>query len=207
MEFSMIKINDLIMTGAMYAPFCRTKSAPMEVWDSDMKNMSELGYTCVHGFAEWHDIEYEKGRFDFTKVDYFIECASRNNLVVIVNVATQNGVGFYSPRWLMEEYRDTHEGYIDSNGNTQMQSEYVIPCLDNPVYSAYAHRFLKKLAEHFKDDKRIAGYVLWGEPNIFSYSGGNGVICYCEHTKNKFRNWLKDRYKNIANFKNVIPMK
>jgi len=193
----MIKINNLIMTGAMYAPFCRTKSAPMEEWDNDMKNMSLLGYTCVHGFAEWHDIEYEKGRFDFSKVDYFIECASKNNLVVIVNIATQNGVGFYSPRWLMEEYRNTHQGYLDSNGNTQMQSEYVIPCMDNPIYRAYAHRFLKKLAEHFKDDNRIAGYVLWGEPNIFSYSGGNGVICYCEHTKNKFRNWLKDKYKNI----------
>ena len=47
----MIKVNDRFMTGAMYAPFCRTKHAPMDEWDKDMKNMAELGYTCLHGFG------------------------------------------------------------------------------------------------------------------------------------------------------------
>ena len=65
----MININENFLTGTMYAPFCRTVSAPMEEWDRDMKTMAELGYTCLHGFAEWHDIEYEKGRFDFTKIE------------------------------------------------------------------------------------------------------------------------------------------
>ena len=54
-------ISDKFLTGAMYAPFCRTLHAPMEEWDRDMANMAKLGYTCLHGFAEWHDVEYEKG--------------------------------------------------------------------------------------------------------------------------------------------------
>ena len=105
-----IVIDDKFLVGSMYAPFCRTKHAPIEEWQRDMNTMAELGYTCLHGFAEWHDIEYEKGIFDFTKIDHFVECAHNAGLVAIINVATQNSVGFYSPRWLMEELRDS-EGY------------------------------------------------------------------------------------------------
>lgn len=67
----MKRISEKFLTGAMYAPFCRTAHAPMEEWKQDMANMARLGYTCLHGFAEWHDIEYEKGRFDFTKMGGF----------------------------------------------------------------------------------------------------------------------------------------
>jgi len=193
----MITVNDKFMTGAMYAPFCRTKHAPMEEWDSDMKTMAELGYTCLHGFAEWHDVEYKKGCFDFSKIDYFVECAVRNGLVPIVNIATQNGVGFYSPRWLMEELRGKSEGFVDSLGQSPVQGEYVIPCLDDPAYQKYSHRYLTEVARHFAGDSRIGAYVLWGEPNLYSPRPGNGIICYCSHTKAKFRKWLEKRYETI----------
>lgn len=194
----MITISDKFMTGAMYAPFCRTKHAPMSEWDKDLKNMAELGYTCLHGFAEWHDIEYDKGHFDFTKIDYLVECAVKNGLTPIINVATQNSVGFYSPRWLMEEFRDSEQGFVDSMGQSTMQSEYVVPCLDNPKYQAYAQRYLKEVAKHFAGDERVGAYVLWGEPNIYSPVNNTAVICYCEHTKAKFRIWLKEKYKDIS---------
>ena len=54
-----------------------------------------------------------------------METAVKNGLVPIINVATQNSVGFYSPRWLMEEYRGVGEGFVDSVGMRQMQGEYV----------------------------------------------------------------------------------
>jgi len=190
----MIKVNDRFMTGAMYAPFCRTKHAPMEEWDKDMKNMAELGYTCLHGFAEWHDIEYKKGVYDFTKIDYFVECAVKNGLVPIVNVATQNSVGFYSPRWLMEELRGKTEGFVDSNGQSTLQGEYVVPCLDDPEYKKYSDKYLEAVAKHFACDKRVGAYVLWGEPTLFSPKNVGAFICYCKHTKAKFRRWLAERY-------------
>lgn len=190
-------IDKRFITGAMYAPFCRTLHAPMNEWENDMKTMAELGYTCLHGFAEWHDIEYVKGVFDFSKIDYFISCAAKNGLVPIINVATQNGVGFYSPRWFMEEYRNNGEGVIDSNGNSVLQSEYVIPCIDDPLYQKYSNRYLKALAKHFATDSRIGGYVLWGEPTLSGPNGRDGMICYCSHTRKKFRKWLKEKYKTI----------
>ncbi len=193
----MINVNDKFLTGAMYAPFCRTKHAPMNDWDRDMKNMADLGYTCLHGFAEWHDIEYEKGHFDFSKIDYFVECAVKNRLIPIINIATQNNVGFYSPRWLMEELRGTSEGVVDSLGQRLMESEYIVPCLDDPAYQIYSHRFLKETARHFAGDERIGAFVLWGEPCLGFGSPQNNPICYCTHTKARFREWLQEKYGTI----------
>lgn len=192
-----INIDERFLTGSMYAPFCRTMHAPMEEWDTDMKNMAKLGYNCLHGFAEWHDIEYDKGHFDFTKIDHFVDCAHRNGLVAIINIATQNSVGFYSPRWLMEEYRGVGRGMVDSQGQVLAQEEYIIPCMDDPIYNAYARRYLKEVACHFAGDNRVGAFVLWGEPVLASPRPNGYTICYCKHTKEKFRAWLKEKYENI----------
>lgn len=189
--------NGEFLTGAMYAPFCRTLAWPMQEWDNDMKNMKELGYNCVHGFAEWHHIEYEKGKFDFTQVDHMVECAHRHGLVPIINVATQNSVGYYSPRWLMEEARFTTEGVKDNYGNAIPPSQFVVPCIDDKTYWSYAERFLKEVALHFGPDERVGGYVLWGEPFLKRPGYAGDEICYCHDTVSKFRNWLKEKYKTI----------
>ena len=193
----MKNISEKFLVGAMYAPFCRTRHAPIEEWERDIQWMADLGYTCLHGFAEWHDIEYEKGKFDFSKVDHLVECCTKAGIVPIINVATQNSVGFYSPRWLMEELRDC-EGYVDADGKRPHHSEYVVPCLDDPAYQKYAHRFLAEVAKHFAGDARVGGYVLWGEPTMNSYVSG-GRICYCAHTLKKFRSFLAEKYQKIEN--------
>ena len=192
-----IEVDSRFLTGAMYAPFCRTAHAPMEEWEKDIRQMAELGYTCLHGFAEWHDIEYEKGHFDFTKVDRLVALCDQYGIKPIINIATQNGVGFYSPRWLMEEYRGVGEGMVDAQGQVMAEAEYVIPCMDDPIYSSYANRYLKAVAQHFAADQRVAAFVLWGEPTLHSPRPNGFKICYCRHTKAKFRVWLQEKYGDI----------
>lgn len=198
-----INKENQFLTGAMYAPFCRTLAAPIEEWEQDIKNMADLGYNCIHGFAEWHDIEYKKGEFDFTLIDHMVDCAHKYGITPIINIATQNSVGFYSPRWLMEELRETSEGFIDSSGNAIAHGQFVVPCIDDPVYQKYATRYLTEVAKHFGKDSRVGGYVLWGEPFLSrpGYSGAD--ICYCEHTTAKFRKWLKERYGTIDKLNDV----
>ena len=191
------------LTGAMYAPFCRTLAAPMEEWENDMKNMAELGYNCVHGFAEWHDIEYKKGEYDFTQIDHMVECAHKYGITSIINVATQNSVGYYSPRWLMEEMRNSGTRFVDSMGNALPDGQFVIPCIDDPTYQKYATKFLAEVAKHFGPDERVGGYVLWGEPMLMRPGFTGADICYCEHTLKKFRKWLSERYEKIENLNKV----
>ena len=143
-----IQISDhKLLVGAMYAPFCRTRAVPIEEWDKDIKNMADLGYTCLHGFAEWHDIEAEKGIFDFTQIDHMVFCAAKHGLTAIINIATQNSVGFYSPRWLMDEYKG--DGFVDNQGVKNIPGQFRVPCIDDPFYQTYANRYLSEVAKHF----------------------------------------------------------
>ena len=193
-------ISQKILGGTMYAPFCRTLAVDMKEWDNDFAQMKKMGFNCVHGFAEWHDIEYEKGKFDFSKVDHMLDCAHRHGIKAMVNIATMNSIGFYSPRWLMEECRGGD--YKSAGAKADVESIYVIPCLDNPTYMKYSHRYLTEVGKHFAGDERVAGYVLWGEPIMTSFRDGGG-ICYCEHTLARFKQWLKDKYQDIQKLNEV----
>lgn len=183
--------SERLPIGAMYAPFCRTKYVDQSAWDGDIKTMSELGYTCLHGFAEWWRIEYVKGQFDFSQTDYLIETAFRHGVTPIINVATQNGVGYYMPGWMMDEYKG--QGMVDNDGHARnsIPCEYPSACMDDPWYQVYARRYLRALAKHYANDARIGGWVIWGEP-VLSFEGK--PICYCEHTIKKFREWLRKKY-------------
>ena len=187
-------ISENFLGGAMYAPFCRTLPADMSEWENDFKNMKALGLKCVHGFSEWHDVEREKGRFDFTAIDYMISLAAKYDIVAIVNICTANSVGFYSPRWLMKECAGAE--FVDSKGNATRDCLYTVPCLDDPTYIQYANRYLTAVAKHFAGDTRVGGYVIWGEPQLFRV-GESTPICFCKHTMARFRKWLSEKYASI----------
>ena len=74
-----INKENQFLTGAMYARFCRTLAAPIEEWEQDIKNIAELGYNCVHGFAEWHDIEYKKGEMVQNYIISNVKCYERKD--------------------------------------------------------------------------------------------------------------------------------
>lgn len=183
-----------IPVGVMYAPFCRTKYIDTSEWEKDIKQMSELGFKCLHGFSEWWRVEKQKGVFDFSETDYLIELCQKYGIIPIINVATQFTVGYYMPRWMQEEY--TGKGKVNATGHgNPFKTQFVEPCLDDPWYQMYAQRYLKALATHYAGDERIGGWVIWGEP-VMTF--GNSPICYCEHTVARFKDWLKKKYKDIA---------
>ena len=185
--------SELLM-GAMYAPFCRTLYADPSEWDGDLKRMAEMGFNCIHGFTEWWRIEKEDGRFDFSETDALADCCQRHGIRLILNVATQNGVGFYMPRWMQRKY--TGRGMVDRDGNSSaVPGEYVTACMDDPWYQYYAQRYLRAVATHYAGDSRVAGWVIWGEPSLTSRSGK--PICYCEHTVARFRQYLRRKYGTI----------
>ena len=97
-------VKDKLLVGTMYAPFCRTKYVDTSEWEQDIRRMAEMGYTCLHGFSEWWRVEKQKGVFDFSEQDYLIELCVKYGIVPIINVATQNGVGYYMPRWMQMDH-------------------------------------------------------------------------------------------------------
>lgn len=187
------------MAGVMYAPFCRTRAFSEDEWEKDIIKIKELGFTCIHGFAEWHHIEKQRGVYDFSMLDRILDICEKHSVTAIVNVATANGYGYYSPRWLMDEYDG--QGIVNCDGEYAWNGTmYKFPCLDDPWYKDLAKKYIDALAKHYAGDKRVSGWVLWGEPSL--YMGGK-PICYCKHTVVKFHTWLKEKYKSIDDLNTV----
>ena len=188
-------VDDKVVVGSMFAPFCRTEAADSSEWPADLAKMRELGYECLHGFCEWSRIEKEKDVYDFSETDRLVELCASNGLHAILNVATQNTVGYHMPAWMENEYKG--RGFVDSDGFAiPFKSIHNVPCLDDPWYRDRAERYLKALAAHYSGDRRVAGWVVWGEPVLSSPHGL--PICFCEHTLARFRSWLRERYGEIG---------
>jgi beta-galactosidase len=183
--------NNNFMTGAVYAPFCRTINPPIDSWQNDLEKMADLGYKCFHGFAEWHDIEKKDNVFDFSNVDRIIELGDKYGLKVIINIATVYGIGFYPPRWIMRKM--TSDGFVTPQGPVIRNGPYRIPCFDDPLYIEYSNRFIGALGKHYANDDRIAAWVIWGEPKMYENT------CYCQHTKKRYIDWLICKYADIEN--------
>ena len=63
-------------------------------------------------------------------------------------------------------------------------------CLDNTEVKDRAQQFLGELVNRYEDHPGLGGYDTWNEQNTNGAAGG----CYCEASKEKFREWLKNKY-------------
>ncbi len=183
-----------IIVGTMYAPFCRTEGPPAAEWPADIAKMRELGYRCLHGWCEWSRVEKAEGVYDFSEVDRLLDITSENGLACMLNLATQNSVGYHMPAWMENLYAGA--GLVDSEGfGIPVRSIHAVPCLDDPWYRERAGRYIEAVARHFSGDARVAGWVVWGEPML--ESPHNRPLCYCAHTVARFREWCRDKYGTI----------
>ena len=147
--------GDKVVVGNMYAPFCRTEGPDVSEWPADIAKMKELGYTCLHGFCEWSRIEKAKGVYDFSQIDLLVDLCAKNGILAILNVATQNTVGYHMPAWMENEYAGRGMVDVDDDG-VALKSVHNVPCLDDPWYRGPAEKFLKALARRYGGDGRVA---------------------------------------------------
>ena len=170
--------KDLTLTGVYYYPEHWNESE----WERDFKKMHELGFEFTH-FAEfaWAQLEPEEGKYDFAWLDKAVALADKYKLKVIMCTSTAT-----PPVWLSRKYPQilikNEDGTILDHGARQHAS------FASPLYRELSFKMIKKLAEHYGNDSRIVGWQLDNEPAVqFDYNAA---------AQDRFRNFLKNRYKN-----------
>lgn len=163
-----------------------------EHWDkSEWKNHIELmrkGNFNTVRIAEfaWSRIEAEEGVFDFSWLDEIIELLAKSEIKVILGTPTAT-----PPKWLVNKYdiflRDKY-GRARGFGSRR---EY---CSNNEFYIEKSRIIVEKMAERYGKNPNVKG---WQIDNEFGCHGS--VLCYCEHCKKEFSNWLEEKHINIDN--------
>lgn len=156
--------------------------------DADLDNIIELGSNVIRiGEFAWHMMESEEGNYDFSYFDKVIEKAKEKNLKVIFGTPTAT-----MPAWLAKKYPDVLSEFED--GTKRVFGGRRQYCFNSENYIAYSEKIIRKLANHYKNEKEI---VAWQIDNEFGHEGSD--LCYCENCQRAFRKYLKEEYNNDIN--------
>ena len=152
-------------------------------WDRDLKNIADMGFEFTH-YAEfaWAQLEPEEGKYDFAWLDKAVEIAAKYNLGVIMCTSTAT-----PPVWLVREHPDVLQKMEDGNSFDHGARQHA--SFSSEYYRSYSLKMIEELAKHYGNDKRIIGWQVDNEPRIFEDFG--------EDAHRRFREWLKDKYKDI----------
>lgn len=156
---------------------------PRSRWDEDAELMAELGFNVVR-LAEfsWSRIEPRDGVYDFAWLDEAIDILARKGMKAIIGTPSAA-----PPPWIIRKYPDVLR--IDPNGVRSPAGTRRNYCPNNPNYIMYTKRIVEKMALHYKDNPSVIG---WQIDNEFGIDP-----CYCRVCIETFRNWLKEKYKDI----------
>lgn len=183
------------------AQYYRSPNPPEVDWDADFRSMGEHGFTVTKIWAMWNWMHVSEDEFDFSHFDRLFDLAETHGLKVIVNTILEN-----APYWLIHRSRDHF--YEASDGERfEPIARPNTPgggwpglCLDNEPARAQAEKFLKAVGARYRNHSALWGYDVWNEvfQEVHDYAGFRGrFFCYCEGSKARFVEWLKDRYGSI----------
>lgn len=175
-------------------------------WDNDLKNIKECGFNTIRVSAFWSRIEKEKDQYDFSEFDGICNAAAKYGIKVLMTLYIVN-----MPEWMFEEYPESR--MVSAAGRVQYSEHHPDAvaggwpglCMDDPEVMDRMKKFVKNISLHYKGNDTILAFDVihepWEEPSQEYYidSWKNSVYCYCKHSIEKFRVWLKQKYGTLEN--------
>ncbi|WP_436932493.1 beta-galactosidase [Halosimplex halobium] len=181
------------------AQYYRPPNPPSDTWADDLSQMADLGFNTVKLWAMWNHAHPAEDEFDFGELDELVELASERDLDVVISLILEN-----APHWLVDRYPEAR--YEDHDGGkVDVRARPNTPgggwpglCLNHDAVRDHAERFTRRLAGRYSEDPTVTSYTTWDEaffePNLHF---PDKRFCYCEACRDKFEDWLRDRYGDI----------
>jgi beta-galactosidase GanA len=168
-------------------------------WARDMDHMRELGFDSVKLWAVWNWIEPRRGEFDFGDLDELVGIAKAKGLRVVINTIPEG-----SPPWTLEGNGDAHYTTKDGlkvvyGGPANLPSAgWPGLCPDKAEAAADANRFIERVAAHYAAEEAVFAIDVWNEPHLEPmFDFREDMLCYCEHSGMRFREWLGLKYGSL----------
>jgi len=171
--------KDLTSVGVYYYP----EHWDSTQWDRDFQNMTKMGFEFTH-FAEfaWAQLEPQEGKYDFKWLDRSLQLADKYNLKVILCTSTAT-----PPVWLVRKHPDVLA--TEEDGTKMDHGARQHATFSSNYYRMYSMKMIEQLAKRYGNDRRVIGWQLDNEPRRF--------LDYGVDAPQRFREWLKAKYKNI----------
>ena len=178
------------------AQYYRPPFPDRRYWRDDMRAMRKAGLNTVYLWACWGWIEPSLGRFVFDDYDELIAEAGDAGLRVVINTVAEIQP-FWVPRVLPGAQMIDHMGRPVISSTRIECTVGLTPggCTDHPDLRAAMGRFLTTIAARYGRSDTLLAWDLWNETRWAVQA--DGYACYCAHTTDAFRGWLRGRYGDL----------
>lgn len=168
--------------GVVYYPEHRS----LEEFEKDVSLMAEAGFNVVRmGEFAWCKFEPEEGKYNFSWLDHAIEKLGNAGISSILCTPTAA-----PPVWLFENHPEVQ--YKDNRGVVKPFGGRRNYCYNNKIYREYSRKIAEKIALHYKDNPNVIAFNIDNE-----FAQESSGRCQCDVCKDKFTNWLSQKYENI----------
>ncbi|MFV0255531.1 MAG: beta-galactosidase [Erysipelotrichaceae bacterium] len=143
--------------------------------------------TVTLGMFSWSMIEPTEGFYDFRWLELILTILKENNFKVIMGTPTSA-----RPHWLAQSYPETSR--VNEHAKRELSGFRHNHCMQSPVFREKAELLISKLVEV------VIPFDIIHSWHINNEFGGH---CYCEHCVRKFRDNLREEYKDVKTLNNA----
>ncbi|MEW5974278.1 MAG: beta-galactosidase [Acidobacteriota bacterium] len=192
-----------VLAGQLSAPETRTQEPPSflygasvypelmekEEWTRMLDEFQAAHFNVVRiADSTWGNLEIAPGRFKFGWLREALDDLARRNIRVIMGTST-----YVPPQWLTARHPETLVQLFPGTKVHPMSRKAA--CLNHPLYREACRRFVRALAETFKDHPAIIGWQLDNEMDIMVPR-----ICYNPACDRAWTQWLLKTYSTPEEF-------
>ena len=169
-----------LFVGTCYQPVDRNR----EQVPRDIALMKQAGFKVVRmGDLSWDYFEPAEGRFEFGTFDWIMDEMHAAGLKVILDIPGQP-----APTWLHHRYPGVD--IVNQQGSRLHAAERYMDDISDPDYKRLVARLADTLTSRYA---RHPALLAIGFDNEI----GNGFISYSQADRERFVDWLKNRYGTI----------
>jgi beta-galactosidase len=152
----------------------------------DIELMKAAGFNMVRmGHLAWDSYEPSEGVFDFEWFDKVMDEMNKAGIKVILDIAIRP-----APLWLHQKYPSIN--ITDASGYIRYPNHRYMEDVGDPDYQKYALRFTDAISKRYANHPALLAFGIDNE-------SGDGPISYSETARQRFIQWLQEKYSSLEN--------
>ena len=167
------------------------------LWDGDFARIRRAGLRIVRSFSYWNWMEPGPGVYELEDFDLLFDLAEKHSLSVWMDIALATHGA--CPEWLIREHPEmrtvNHRGEPGPDHSTPATPRgAIVHCCDHPAWRERGGALLRHVVERYRDRPSLLVWGLWDGVSPSWPRHGDGLPCYCGHTRARYKAWLRERF-------------
>ncbi len=174
------RFNPARMDTFLYGAAFYEEYMPEDRLERDVQLMEQAGINVVRvGESTWSRWEPQDGRFEFAWMDRIVERLARAHIRVIMGTPT-----YSIPPWMFREHPEILVTGLDGRKATYGIRQNMD--ITNPDFLGYAERVIRKIAQHYRDNRAIIGYQIDNETTSYGTAGDSVQAGFVSYLRDHF---------------------